>query len=151
MKKNLVTFPISADVSRNNFWLWNIHVSNQMTTLNNILFKKYLWCKFQLHAKRKIKAQKRQLTNPTLLRVSLVLRTRVTERLNFLHLQKTKHSKTGQTVNTTRVSYDKNGLIYLTWFYRLLLSSYWSCCITPVQCKMKISISTFYQNIDSVK
>ena len=28
--------------------LWNIHGSNEMTSLNKFFFKKYLWCKFQL-------------------------------------------------------------------------------------------------------
>ena len=48
----LISAYISAEIIPE---LWNMYGSNEMTSLNNIIFKKYLWCKFRLHAIRKIK------------------------------------------------------------------------------------------------
>ena len=48
----LISAYISAEIIPE---LWNMYGSNEMTSLNNIFFKKYLWCKFWLHAIHKIK------------------------------------------------------------------------------------------------
>ena len=102
----------TSDFIANDSWLWNTHGANEMTSLNDIFFK-YLCCKSQLHAIGKIKILKRQLTNPTLLRVApnCIIESQGGWKVKFLHLQKTKHWNTVQKVNKTRVSYGKNWLI----------------------------------------
>ena len=102
----------TSDFIANDSWLWNTHGANEMTSLNDIFFK-YLCCKSQLHAIGKIKILKRQLTNPTLLRVApnCIIESQGGWKVKFLHLQKTKHWNTVQKVNKIRVSYGKNWLI----------------------------------------
>ena len=131
--------------------MWNIHGSNEIMSLNNIFSRSTFDIRFNYMRNQDLRRTAYKSFPPA--SYFGIIESQGGWKVTFLHIQKTKHSNTGQKVNTTSVSYDMTDLFSLHGFVDCFLvqSSYWSCCITPVHCQMKINISTFYQNIGNSK
>ena len=85
--KKLVIFPL-FNLCLMILELWNIHGSIEMTSLNNIFFKKYLWCKIQLHAKCRSRFKKDSYPTPNCLGL---IESQGRWNIKFLYFQKAKH------------------------------------------------------------
>ena len=85
-----------------------------MTSLNNIFFKKYLWCKFQLHPIRKIKIRKDNLLILTYSELLWHNWEPGWVKGEIFASTKNTNSNTARKVNKVRVRYGNNWLMVLS-------------------------------------